>query len=186
MSACPARAHSRGRTGSAGIPRGSCGGRGVPGRSAGRKIGQRCLETGTEAKASVSSRPPPPPPPSLKLPAGQRVRSWPWAELPAGIAPRHPRPVPSRPAPAAAAGPRTGERPGTAVGAGAAPQASPRTPTRFRGRLRSTVPRRSLLRWAPLPPRLSREKVRSGWKVRCRLHPAPGSSGMLMGTGAGS
>lgn len=123
MSACPARAHSRGRTGSAGIPRGSCGGRGVSGRSAGRKIGQRCLETGTEAKASVSPRPPPPPPPSLKLPAGQRVRSWPWAELPAGIAPRHPRPVPSRPAPAAAAGPRTGERPGTAVGAGAAPQA---------------------------------------------------------------
>lgn len=69
------------------------------------------------------------------------------------------RPAPSRRLlPALAPGSARGQR----GGAGAAPQAPPPTPDRLRRHLRGTVPRRSLLRCAPLPPRLPREKVRAG------------------------
>lgn len=108
----------------------------------GSDVSELAKRAGTEAEASMPSRPPPPPPPSLKLPAGQRVRSWPWAKLPAGIAPRHPRPAPSRRLlPPLTPGSARGQR----CGAGAARQAPLRTPDRLRGHLRGTVPRRSLL-----------------------------------------
>lgn len=115
----------------------------------GSDVSKLVKRAGTEAMASMSPRPPAPPPPSLKLPTGQRARGWPWAELPAGIAPR--------PVPVAAAG--------WSCPAGARSGHGP-----------PAVPR----------PRLPREIVRAGWKGRCQLHPAPGSNGMLVGTGAGS
>ncbi|XP_063276665.1 basic proline-rich protein-like isoform X1 [Prinia subflava] len=121
MPACPPGLSRGAAAGSARIPRSSCGGRAVPGRSPGRKSWQRRLETGKKS-ADRSRGQHVPSSPSTTTPQPETACEAACEKLGLGRAPgrdRSPPPHgPARPGPAAAAA----LAPGSAGGSGAGPE----------------------------------------------------------------